>query len=178
MRVALCGASGTGKTTLAKWISETYNLPLNPVGSRSTAKAMGFDSPYDVDKAGKRGEFQRKLQSEKIAWERARSAFVTDRTTLDELAYTAMHDVDTVDELYLLEAVGHMRDYTHVFYCPVSAFIRIGDDPHRKSSMTYHALFDAHLHAYLLRWCREWKELNREGSDWRRASIVESLGAP
>ena len=57
MRIAFCGASGTGKSTLAKWIVENAaelkldGIELNPVGSRSVAKAMGFSSPYDVDKA-------------------------------------------------------------------------------------------------------------------------------
>jgi len=51
MRVAFCGASGTGKTTLAAYVSSTYGVPLNPVGSRSTATRLGFQSPYHVDKA-------------------------------------------------------------------------------------------------------------------------------
>jgi len=51
MRIAFIGASGTGKTTLAKWVAETYSLPLNPVGARSVARDMGFETPYDVDQA-------------------------------------------------------------------------------------------------------------------------------
>ncbi len=51
IRVGFTGASGTGKTTLAKAIAECFGVPLNPVGSRSVAKSMGFDNPYDVDKA-------------------------------------------------------------------------------------------------------------------------------
>lgn len=51
MRIAFAGSSGTGKTTLARFVSETYGLPINPVGSRSVAQAMGFSSPYDVDRA-------------------------------------------------------------------------------------------------------------------------------
>jgi hypothetical protein len=57
MKIAFAGASGTGKSTLARWTAETYNLPFNPVGSRSVAKSMGFvgedgeGRPYDVDQA-------------------------------------------------------------------------------------------------------------------------------
>ena len=50
-RLAFCGASGTGKSTLATRLAQELGLDLNPVGSRSTARAMGFDNPYDVDKA-------------------------------------------------------------------------------------------------------------------------------
>lgn len=51
MRIAFCGASGTGKTTLARVIGQELGLSMNPHGSRSTAKKMGFSNPYDVDRA-------------------------------------------------------------------------------------------------------------------------------
>ena len=54
MRIAFAGSSGTGKTTLAAWASEKYGLPMCPVGSRSTAKRLGFDNPYDVDFADRK----------------------------------------------------------------------------------------------------------------------------
>ena len=53
MKIAFAGASGCGKTALARWLS-TYiepAVPMNPVGSRSTASKMGFANPYDVDRA-------------------------------------------------------------------------------------------------------------------------------
>jgi hypothetical protein len=49
--VSFAGASGTGKTTLATWLSERLGVPRNPVGSRSVALSMGFENPYDTDKA-------------------------------------------------------------------------------------------------------------------------------
>ncbi len=51
MRIAFAGASGTGKTTLAKWLAARQGLELCPVGSRSIAAEFGFATPYDVDKA-------------------------------------------------------------------------------------------------------------------------------
>jgi hypothetical protein len=53
LRAAFCGASGTGKTTLAKMVMEEFGLELTPIGSRSVAKELGFKSPYDVDKASR-----------------------------------------------------------------------------------------------------------------------------
>lgn len=149
IRLAFTGASGTGKTTLAKWASETYDLPLNPVGSRSVAKAMGFDSPYDVDKAGKRAEFQRKLVKEKRAWEDAHGSFAVDRTTLDNLIYTLMHDVYTIDRTLLDSVVDGLGRYTHIVFCPVDAFINIGGDPLRVSARVYHELYDEVMRAFL-----------------------------
>jgi len=146
MRVGFMGSSGTGKTTLARWVSERFGLPLNPVGSRSVAAAMGLASPYDVDAAGRRDEFQRRLRAEKIAWELAHERFVSDRTTLDDLAYAALHLAGELDERFVDEALLHARDaYDVVFYCPVASFQHLGHDPARKASLGYHRLLDAFL---------------------------------
>ncbi len=55
-RIGFIGVGGTGKSTLATFISQTYGWPTNPVGARSTAKAMGFfgpdgGRPFQVDRA-------------------------------------------------------------------------------------------------------------------------------
>ncbi len=146
-RIAFTGASGTGKTTLSQYLVETLQLKFNPVGSRSVAKAMGFESPYDVDKAGKRAEFQRRLVTEKRAWEDDHAEFVSDRTTLDNLAYTVFHDVGTVDADLLAQVIGGMERYTHVIYCPVAVFCNPAGDPHRVADMTYHQLYDTMIEA-------------------------------
>src|SRR5579884_1906638 len=105
MRIAFCGASGTGKTTLAEHVAKKYGLEMNPVGSRSVAKDMGFESPYDADKAGRRAEFQRRLVDSKREWEATHDSFVTDRTTFDNLTYMALHDVYSATMGYLQNAV-------------------------------------------------------------------------
>lgn len=144
-RIAFAGASGTGKTTLAKYVSEKYGLPMNPVGSRSVAQAMGFENPYDVDKAGKRAEFQRRLAEEKMAWETANPRFVTDRTVFDNLVYTMLHDVHSVSA-YMFENIrqGFQR-YTKVIFFPIKSFCNPGDDTNRVKNMTYHRLYEAAL---------------------------------
>lgn len=151
LRIAFCGASGTGKTTLSTYLVEQLKIPFNPVGSRSVAKAMGFESPYDVDKAGKRAEFQRRLVTEKRLWEDSQLAFVTDRTTLDNLAYTVFHDIGTIDAGLLEQIVGGMQRYTHVIYCPVSVFCNPAGDPSRVLDMTYHQLYDTMIEALVQR---------------------------
>lgn len=149
IRLAFMGASGTGKTTLSKFVEERWGVPFNPVGSRSVAKAMGFDNPYDVDKAGKRAEFQRRLVTEKMSWELAHEDFVVDRTTLDNIVYTMFHDVRSIDADLLSAAVAGLSRYTHIIYCPVDAFCNPGDDPHRVKDPTYHQLYDITIKALL-----------------------------
>lgn len=143
-RLAFSGASGTGKTTLAEWVCTTYGLPLNPVGSRSVARAMGFHSAYETDAAGKRGEFQMRLARAKTEWEVAQTEFVTDRTTFDNLAYSMLHGCETNvdDTLFEIMRTGMTR-YQYVIYCPVSVFIDVGDDPARLKQAVYHQLYDA-----------------------------------
>lgn len=152
LRIAFAGSSGTGKTTLSNFLAEEYSLPFNPVGSRSVAKAMGFASPYDVDKAGKRAEFQRRLVLEKRAWEDEHESFVVDRTTMDNLAYTMLHDVHAIDEEFLSACATGMHRYTHIIYCPVSVFCNPGDDTARMKSPAYHKVYDVALEGLVRRY--------------------------
>ncbi len=148
-RLAFAGASGTGKTTLAEWVSKTFGLPINPVGSRSVAQSMGFDNPYDVDKAGRRAEFQRRLVAEKRAWEDAREAFVVDRTTLDNLVYTMMHDVYAIDKTLINSVIQGLGRYTHIVFCPVESFCDLDGDGNRVGNMIYHEMYDEVMRAFL-----------------------------
>jgi hypothetical protein len=108
---------------------------------------MGFETPYDVDKAGKRGEFQHRLLEEKTNWEAAHESFITDRTTLDNLSYTVLHDIHCIDEKMMEGAKEGLSRYTHIVYCPVRAFCKPGNDPNRVKDMIYHMLHDVVLEA-------------------------------
>jgi hypothetical protein len=154
MRIAFCGASGTGKTTLAEYVAKKYRLEMNPIGSRSVAKDMGFESPYDADKARRRAEFQRRLVDSKREWEAAHESFVTDRTTFDNLTYMALHDVYSATMGYLQNAVFGVQRYTHIIYCPVKAFFAVNNDPMRIKEQDYHIIYDVLLHGFLTRYCK------------------------
>jgi hypothetical protein len=143
VRIAFSGASGTGKTTLATWISADYGIPFNPVGARSIAAEMGFATPYGADAAGKRGEFQRRLLARKLEWEADHESFVTDRTSLDNVAYTALHSVDAVDDSMLGDAIAGTQAYTLIVMCPLSGFWCTDEDVARLKGRTYHELFEA-----------------------------------
>lgn len=180
IRVAFAGASGTGKTTLAKWISQTYKIPMNPIGSRTVAKAMGFENPYDVDKAGRRAEFQRSLIAQKRGWEDAHDSFVVDRTTLDNLVYTMLHDVSTIDRELLDDIVEGLQRYTHIVFCPMAVFVHTGKDPSRVDSTVYHELYDATLRSLLQKYTPDTVRLETmlvSGIARRRNSVRQLLGS-
>jgi hypothetical protein len=202
MRIAFTGVGGTGKTTLARHVSTTYSWPLNPVGARSTAAAMGFvgedgtGRPFDVDRASvgayryvlengidmqgngktvqnaaraakniwenhQRGErregppigiggpfqscrplFQSQLATDKIAWEQANEAFVTDRTPLDDVAYAMLHCPESVVPAFLDRAIRHLFHYDLVVFAPLSAGQWLGDDPAREGDESYYLRLD------------------------------------
>lgn len=181
LRVAFCGASGTGKTTLSEYIQETYGLPYCPVGSRSVSKAMGFASPYDVDKAGLREQFQKRLLDEKHAWESEHEVFVTDRTPLDNLVYTVMHGgVKVVDEAYLEKVRLGCARYTHVFFCSIYSFLSTANDSARIASRTYHQIYQSvfegmnRSNAFL----PSLVNMTSSQLEWRRERIVRELQMP
>jgi nicotinamide riboside kinase len=150
MRIAIAGASGTGKTTLARAISEKYNIPLNPVGARSVALEMGFDNPYDVDKAGKRVEFQKRLFEAKRDWELAHHEFVTDRSYLDNLTYCTLHMAEHLEEGAIDTFTAAMSRYDLIFWLPRGHIQRL-DDGIRKTNLEYHRMYEFILWQLLLR---------------------------
>jgi hypothetical protein len=105
--------------------------------------------------------FQKKLQAAKIAWETQRSlytpdtnpkpadGFVTDRTTLDDLAYTLMHAPDAVDVEFKERAYAHLATYDVIFYTPLAAGQWLGDDPARVPDPLYHWRYDVLLQGLL-----------------------------
>jgi len=188
VRLALCGASGTGKTTLAKWAEDELGLPFNPIGSRSVAKMMGFDNPYDVDAAGQRKPFQRRLVLEKRKWEDEHESFAVDRTTLDNLAYTMVHDIYAIDRELLQSIVEGMKRYTHIVYCPISAFCNPAGDASRVGGGTYgavgddtyHVLFDLIIKGLLIKY-RPGRvpllKLDTDNLDERKSQLRAFLGS-
>ncbi len=141
MRVAIAGASGTGKTTLANAIAERFGLPLNPIGARSVAASMGFSNPYDVDQAGRRVEFQRRLFEQKRDWEQQHEAFVTDRTYFDNLTYSALHMAKDLASDAIAEFSTAMRRYHVVFLLMKESFQQL-DDGVRVTSAPYHEFYE------------------------------------
>jgi hypothetical protein len=151
-KIAFAGASGTGKTVLAQYIESELQAPFNPIGSRNVAKMMGYANPYEVDAAGKRAEFQQRLITEKLEWERGTERFVTDRTPCDNLAYTSLHDVRCIDSAMLAQVAEGMGQYTHVIFCRMSGFFSLNGDPVRVAERSYHEVFEVLLDGLLDRY--------------------------
>jgi len=92
MKVYFSGAHSTGKSTLARYCSEKYNLPLLTEVARSilSEKELQVDSlrsDLDVVDDYQRSIFHRQLAEEN----KLNNCFVADRSIIDCLSYSAQH---------------------------------------------------------------------------------------
>ncbi len=171
MRIAISGASGTGKTTLARSLAEHYKIPMNPVGARSVALEMGFDNPYDVDAAGRRVEFQARLFESKRAWELGHESFVTDRSYFDNLAYCALHMASSLEPDAIEVFSRAMERYDVVFFLPRAKFQDLSDGV-RVTAPGYHAMYEFVLESLFRREEAEDKFRGLLESDYRPPDFV------
>jgi hypothetical protein len=178
-RIAFAGASGTGKTTLARWVSDAFGYPMNPIGARSVAAELGFTNPYDVDQASQDAYTQavasgitdpaeaarlalaqpftgtscRPMFQRKVQVSKIaweeRASFVTDRTPFDDLVYASMHCREVVDEAFIERAIQATSRYTMIFFCPMVAFYDPAGDPSRLTDVAYHRQFEASVRGWL-----------------------------
>jgi hypothetical protein len=175
---------------MAEWLAAQLGVPLCPVGSRSVALEMGLvgddgkPDPYLADKRGVRREFQERLIASKTAWEREHASFVTDRTTLDNAAYSILHGAGGISASYLRAAVAGMQRYDVVFYCPTETFIKIGGDGARvggkgevseEDARAYHDVYNQLIFALLLKHYPAMTVLAVDGIEDRKRVISQRL---
>lgn len=91
-RIALIGASGVGKTTLAKRISSAFQLYYINTSSSILWEQFGFSSHEDVhvsafENPKKLWDLQEKIIDLRTAHFQFKSSFVTDRSPIDQCAY-------------------------------------------------------------------------------------------
>lgn len=94
-KIMICGASGTGKTTLANHISELYKLPYVSTSAKEVWPRFGFENHADAHlkstsdkKIG--SEYQIAILSHRIETLKEHDRFVTDRSFVDNAAYIMM----------------------------------------------------------------------------------------
>lgn len=110
MRIYFVGSHATGKTTMTRWVSRRYGLPMITEVARSVLAELetNFDAlRTDMDRVG---DYQRRVFERQIATERLQEkGFVSDRA-FDNLAYAAEHATvlgDIMDE----EGGSQVRKY-------------------------------------------------------------------
>ena len=152
-RVAIVGASGVGKTTLAKHISETYGLPFISSSASDTWVQFGFKNHKDaLSKCLKDPLLGKAYQ--KAIWELRHDAlydmpqFVTDRSPVDNYAYFLLQQgyFSMADNKEMLEMCRKSCENIDAFI-----FLRVGtqtnfqDNSKRITNVYYQRMVDAVL---------------------------------
>jgi hypothetical protein len=133
LRIAFSGGQGSGKTTLANFVVEKYGVKHTYLNQ--TRRLINTMYKGDLELARKDNfEFQTSLLSKKIYWERKHKkyGFVTDRTTLDNIAYFltfSEHDVETREVWkYITKGVTHAKEAYDIIFC-LSPLLDTPEDP-------------------------------------------------
>jgi len=91
MRIYFSGAHSVGKSTLVKYTSQKYKLPMVTEVARMvlSEKELQLDSlRYDMNLVD---EYQFQIFYRQLVEEAKYSSFVSDRSAIDSLAYSAQH---------------------------------------------------------------------------------------
>lgn len=151
--IGLSGASGTGKTTLAKAFAEISGFEFLHVQTRESFAKLGLDPKKDYDFATRiRAQWQILRDAEKV-YAGCKGKFITDRTPLDMIAYM-MADVrreNVSAELadLLARYIGDCyqvlnRHFPNVLV--VQPGIPMKDEPGRPSGVSY----QEHIHMLVM----------------------------
>lgn len=123
IRIGICGAHGTGKTTLANALQKALQLPLISERARTVAKEMGItiaDVMRDVELARR---FQARLFRTQVRLEEElKHGFVSDRTLADIYGYCMLYGVWPEEkEKLFLDYVAKMLvgRYDLLVYVPI-----------------------------------------------------------
>jgi len=121
LKIGIFGSHGTGKSTLAKEISSYFELPLVDKTMRQMWQDHGVEDfeklPGQVRKIFQYKAILTQIHRENIH----REGFVTDRTVLDNLAYTIDSSQISDLELDFYKALvrERIKNYTHLIYLPI-----------------------------------------------------------
>jgi deoxyadenosine/deoxycytidine kinase len=102
-RIYICGPSGTGKTTLATWIADKYDLPFITTSTKPLWRKLGVRSHKELITQCQADkdfglEFQHLVLNYRMEKLGNEKRFVTDRSPVDSLAYFLMQNADQCTE--------------------------------------------------------------------------------
>lgn len=118
-KITVTGASGVGKSTLAKELSEAFEIPLIPELARQLCAQLGYQRIGEIPD---QEEFKKHVLSEQIKAESQLDSFVSDRSVIDcwvlwqrwNICSAMTYDTEAIYE----QVIKHVGSYSHIVYVP------------------------------------------------------------
>jgi len=173
-KIALCGAHGTGKTTLVKILAPKLNLQSLDGNTRATWEYFGV-SDFEKMPSDARTIFQNHLLLKQIEKEDIHNnGFVTDRSVLDFLGYTVLSSDMSGSQFKLFEQLvkERLKNYTHFIYLPVEFS---AENETLRANVETRQEFAQIIEEYLEKWFEPEKYLKATGSVESRIEQINNF---
>lgn len=151
-KIAISGTSGVGKTTLAKYISEKYNIPFVTMSTKPLWDKLGITSHEDILKRSAEDkhwalQFQDLILDERERLDKENNTYVTDRGPIDNIVYFLLQCSQYVTELnthsYIQRCLELQKNITHQIILPFTEEVVLEQDNKRISNPYYQMTVDS-----------------------------------
>jgi len=162
-KIFICGPSGTGKTTLAKWISATYRIPFISTSGKALWGDFDIHSHAElINLCNKDKAFAEEYQWHLLRYRnkalRNVDEFVTDRSPIDNLVYFLLQvspNITKESTISYIKACEEAIAYGNkIIYLPFINEIDIENDGYRITNPYYQncisSIFDYVIEGNLL----------------------------
>lgn len=180
----ISGSSRSGKSTLAKALAQTLNLPYVDSSTTALMKQSGYNPVANMSIADRIDAQEKLLISYVLLMQKAPRVFITDRTPIDMLAYTlaevTMHntnaEISQRINLYAercMNATGNL--FSLLFVTRPLPFYEVAPDkppPNSAYQSHIHLLIEGAVHACSV----PWMIVSTDTVENRVKQVVGSIG--
>jgi len=181
-KIGIVGCAGTGKSTLARSVSESLGIPLleSKEITASILERDGYDysSGIQVERFLANSGRQMEILRRTIESEKSTEEFVTDRTVVDLAAYAVceMHNHDTKALSHVFTMCSDsVAQYSHLFLCQWDGK-PVGENQKRTLNPWYQFLVHALEVGIMEHWKCDYKVVSADGSTERLEGVLASIG--
>ena len=136
MRVYFVGAHSVGKSTLARYVSNQYHLPMIPEVARMVLAEMELQIDTLRSDIETVNSYQSKVFHRQIEEEQKYKDFVADRSLIDNIAYSAQHSTilsKLLQDSQLSEYLDRLKDKKSIIFFVRPALATLKNDGIREN---------------------------------------------